>query len=72
MQSGKRHRLQRFLVGMTGLMLLFCTLAFTSPRGPVVQRNLEEGVDATPLFYTESDRLPGLERQLSQDLATDQ
>lgn len=68
----KRHRLRRFMLGSVGLLALFGVLAFSTPRGAVVQRNVHEDVDATPLFYTESDRLPELERQLSKDRTANQ
>ncbi|GBE29079.1 MAG TPA: hypothetical protein ENH10_10340 [Bacteroidetes bacterium] len=60
-------RIRRFLIASAGLLALFAVLAFAKPCDPIVQRNIEKRGNATPLFYTESDRLPELERQLKED-----
>lgn len=71
-RGGYRHSLFRFLT-LTGLLLLVYTLlAFgpvpeVGPGGGVIRRNVDQNVDATPLFYTDHDSLPALERELLEE-----
>jgi hypothetical protein len=55
----------RFFAGVGILVAVFALIAFgRPPRGPwgaVIRHNIEAGIDATPLFYTEVENMQDLE-----------
>ncbi len=63
-----RPNKRAFLAGLLALIALFTLLAYAPPPRSTVSRNLEQGIDATPLIYSESDRQPELERALAEDM----
>lgn len=67
--SSSGIRLRRLLLALLGLAGLYLLLTCVAPLDPVVQRNLAHDIDATPLFYTESERLPELEDLLQRSTA---
>lgn len=57
------RRLMHLLGALLLAGVLYGGLAFFHvPPGTVVQRNLDEGVDATPLFYSEVEHMATLEQ----------
>ncbi len=71
-RRGGQSPLFRLFAFAGALALLYLFLAFgpvpeLGQEGGVMRRNLDENVDATPLFYTDHDSLPALERELLRD-----
>ncbi len=76
----KDHRLKtsdisrwiRFFIGLFILGLLFLMLAFgpmpTGVLGWTLRNNRAQNIDASPLFYTDVERMPILEQSLERDL----
>jgi hypothetical protein len=67
-KSNRAEAILRFAIG--ALILLSVLIAATLDIIPVggensvIRNNLEEKIDATPLFYSESEELPRLEAEL--------
>lgn len=67
-RSGRVRAILKFAVGVLILTsILFAATLDIIPVGgenSVVRNNLEKKIDATPLFYSESEELPRLEADL--------
>lgn len=54
----------RFSAGLLMLILLMLVLAYAPLPGRVIAHNLETGIDASPLFYSEVENFAELEQGL--------
>jgi hypothetical protein len=63
------QRILKFALGVAILMSILIAAALdiipVGGENSVVRNNLEEKIDATPLFYSESDEMPRLEAELN-------
>lgn len=70
MASYTKHKagLIKFLIGIAALSLFLIVLAAgvlpADHVGGVVGHNIKNKIDATPLFYTESDELTRIEKEM--------
>lgn len=71
MAMGRSNRTQGILKFIVGVLFLASVLTAAvldiipvGGENSVVRNNLEEKIDATPLFYSESEELPRLEAEL--------
>lgn len=63
----------QFLAGVLLLLLFFVILSVIPLPGKVLKNNLENDIDASPLFYSEVENYQELEHSLSAKLhATEQ
>ncbi|MCB2199372.1 hypothetical protein KQI63_08210 [bacterium] len=72
MRPRKLLRVLRLTAGSLLLALFFIVLSFgplpSGTAGKVVRNNLDEGIDATPFFYTEADGVASAGDELKEAL----
>jgi len=65
----------QFIIGISALLMILIAasnnLIPSSQLGGVIEQNMAEKIDATPLFYTESEDMPRLEKDVEQIIKVD-
>ena len=57
------HKLVKFGIGLAAIGLVFGILGFGRLPGGVITHNLEEDIDASPLFYSEVENFWEIEHR---------
>ncbi|MBC8278081.1 MAG: hypothetical protein H8E46_07610 [FCB group bacterium] len=61
--TGIYGRIGKLLIGLAIMSLVFGFLGFGRLPGSVLNRNLNAGIDASPLFYTEVENFWEIEHR---------
>lgn len=61
--AGTYGRIGKLILGLAIMSLVYGFLGFGRLPGSVLTRNMEEDVDATPLFYTEVENFREIEQR---------
>ena len=75
MANSKSKKIVQFIIGISALLMILIAasnnLIPSSQLGGVIEQNMAEKIDATPLFYTESEDMPRLEKDVEQIIKVD-